>query len=603
MPKPVRYTPSPTAGAPAIPARGRRAAGFVLLCLSLALAGCGTAPDARAPAAAAVSAGKASPAIVVAAHPLAARAGAEVLERGGSAMDAAMAVQLMLGLVEPQSSGIGGGTVLLAYDARSGEVSGYIGREQAPATAAPGWFDDAGGQPLPRAEAMLSGRATGVPGTLATFALALREHGRLPWARLFDGTIATAERGFAITPRLERHIHGHFPQAATADVRRFFDDGRGGLLRAGDTLRNPAYAATLRTLAADGAGAFYRGALARAIVARTADAPRPGTMTLDDLAGYRAEKVAPLCRPLRGYRLCSLPPPASGVGVLQLMALLDGTDIGRRDAADPQAWLLFAEASRLMYADRDHYVGDPRFIDVPVEGLLAPDYVDARRALIGARAAPQPPRPGAPAGAPAIAADATDEPGGTSHFVVVDDDGNAVSVTTTVESFFGSGRMVGGFFLNNQLTDFAWDRKDGRPGMANAIAGGKRPRSSMSPLLMLDGDGRLAGALGSPGGSAIPAYIGKTLTGLLYWHLPLDQAVALPNLVARGDRFDGEADRFPAPVRAALRERGVDIRAGAGEDSGLHGVFLRDGRWEWAADPRRDGTADFPAHRTPDASR
>jgi len=202
-----------------------------------------------------------------------------------------------------------------------------------------------------------------------------------------------------------------------------------------------------------------------------------------------------------------------------------------------------------------------------------------------------------------MAGDATDEPGGTSHFVVVDHDGNAVSVTTTVESFFGSGRMVGGFFLNNQLTDFAWDRVDGRPGMANAIAAGKRPRSSMAPLLMLDGDGRLAGALGSPGGPAIPAYTGKTLVGLLYWRLPLDQAVALPNLVARGARFDGEADRFPVSLRTALRERGVDIRGGAGEDSGLHGVFLRDGRWQWAADPRRDGTAAFPAHRTPDASR
>ncbi|WP_250064372.1 gamma-glutamyltransferase family protein [Stenotrophomonas mori] len=525
-----------------------------------------------------------------------------MLERGGSAMDAALAVQLMLGLVEPQSSGIGGGTVLLAYDARSGQVSGYIGREQAPAAAGPGWFDDAQGQPLARADAMLSGRATGVPGTLATFALALQEHGRLPWAQLFDGTIATAEHGFTVTKRLEQHIHGRFPQASSADVRRFFDDGHGGLLQAGDTLRNPAYAATLRTLAAGGADAFYRGALARAIVARTADAPRPGAMTLDDLEGYRAEKVAPLCRPLRGYQLCSLPPPASGVGVLQLMALLDGTDIAQRGADDPQAWFLFAEASRLMYADRDRYVGDPRFTEVPVEGLLAPGYVASRRALIGPRAATAAPAAGRPAGAPAVPADTTDEPGGTSHFVVVDADGNAVSVTTTIESFFGSGRMVEGFFLNNQLTDFAWDRKDGRPGMANAIAGGKRPRSSMSPLLLLDGDGRLAGALGSPGGSAIPAYIGKTLAGLLYWDLPLDQAVALPNLVARGTRFDGEAERFSPALRTALRERGVDVRAGSGEDSGLHGIFLRDGRWEWAADPRRDGTAAFPAPRTPDAT-
>lgn len=257
---PARHTPSPTAGASAVALRWRRLGTPLLLCL--VLAACGTAPDARAPATAAPAAPP-SPAIVVAAHPLAARAGAEVLERGGSAMDAAMAVQLMLGLVEPQSSGIGGGTVLLAYDADSGQVNGYIGREQAPAAAAAGWFDDADGHPLARADAMLSGRATGVPGTIATFALALREHGRLPWARLFDGTIATAEQGFTITERLQRHIHGQFPQAATDDVRRLFDDGHGGRLRAGDTLRNPAYAATLRTLAAGGAQAFYHGALAR----------------------------------------------------------------------------------------------------------------------------------------------------------------------------------------------------------------------------------------------------------------------------------------------------------------------------------------------------
>ncbi|MPS34147.1 MAG: hypothetical protein E2593_02365 [Stenotrophomonas sp.] len=261
MQTPARHMPSPTAGASAVAPRRRRLGALLLLCL--AVVGCGTAPDPRAPATPSPAAPP-SPAIVVAAHPLAARAGAAVLERGGSAMDAALAVQLMLGLVEPQSSGIGGGTMLLAYDAGSGQVSGYIGREQAPAAAGAGWFDDADGQPLARSDAMLSGRATGVPGTLATFALALREHGRLPWARLFDDTIATAEQGFTITARLQRHIDGRFPQAAAEDVRRLFDDGHGGRLRAGDTLRNPAYAATLRTLAAGGAQAFYQGALARA---------------------------------------------------------------------------------------------------------------------------------------------------------------------------------------------------------------------------------------------------------------------------------------------------------------------------------------------------
>ncbi|KAF1684936.1 gamma-glutamyltransferase [Pseudoxanthomonas broegbernensis] len=533
-------------------------------------------------------------AIVVAAHPLAVDAGVAVLQRGGSAMDAAVAVQAMLGLVEPQSSGIGGGAIIMAYAADSGETTVYIGREAAPAAAIPALLDDARGNPLPRAEAMLTGRATGVPGAVAAFAQAHRAHGKLAWNRLFDESIARAEAGFRITPRLARHIHGSFPQAAAPDVRAYFSDASGRPLRSGDLLRNPAYAATLRVLAEGGADAFYRGPLTPAIVARTRDAPMPGAMTADDLDRYRPERASPLCRPLRRHVLCVPPPPASGVGLLQLMALLEATDIDARGPDDPQAWFLFAEASRLMYADRDHYVGDPRFTAVPVAGLLAPDYVRARAGLIGARAAAAPPAPGRPEGAPHPAPDATDEPGGTSHFVVVDGDGNAVSVTTTVESFFGSGRMVGGFFLNNQLTDFAWDGEHGRAGMANAIAPGKRPRSSMTPALLLDADGRLAGALGSPGGSAIPAYVGKALVGLLHWGMPLPEAIALPNLVARGTRFDGEAGRFAPPVLAALRERGIDIRPGAGEDSGLHGVFLRDGRWEWGADPRREGTAAFP---------
>ncbi|UNK56166.1 gamma-glutamyltransferase family protein [Pseudoxanthomonas daejeonensis] len=530
-------------------------------------------------------------AIVVAAHPLAVEAGTEVLARGGSAMDAALAVQLMLGLVEPQSSGLGGGAFITAYDARTRQVTTYLGREQAPASASTAMFDDEDGQPLPRDQAMLSGRATGVPGTVAVFALALQDHGRLPWFELFGHTARTAEAGFTISPRMARHIHGTFPQARTKDVQAFFRTADGRVLDAGDTLRNPAYAATLRTLAERGPRAFYEGELASRIVARTLQAPLPGGMTTADLASYAAEKAEPLCRPIGGYRLCTPPPPSSGVGLLQLMALLEQTDIGARGPQDPHAWFLFAEASRIMYADRDRYVGDPRFNPVPVDGLLAPDYVRARIALIGARAAADGYPAGTPAGAPQAGRDETAEAAGTTHFVVVDRDGNAASVTSTVESYFGSGRMVDGFFLNNQLTDFAWDHAQGRPGMANAIAPGKRPRSSMTPAILLDADGRLAGAIGSPGGSAIPAYIGKALVGALYWDLALDEAIALPNLVARGRRFDGEAGGFAPHILDGLHARGVDVRPGAGEDSGLHGILLRDGRWQWGADPRREGTA------------
>lgn len=572
----------------AVPLHARHWLPAAALCLLLALPACRSTPAATgAPV-------PATRGIVVAAHPLAVDAGTAVLSRGGSAIDAAVAVQAMLGLVEPQSSGLGGGAMILVYDAASGEVSSYVGRETAPSLATPQLLDDADGKPLAHSKAMLTGRATGVPGAVSVFAAAQHDHGRLRWDQLFDETIERAETGFRVTPRLSEHIHGTFPQASAPDVVAYFSDDQGRALEVGDLLRNPAYADTLRTLAKGGAAAFYHGDIARAIVARTHQPPLGGAMREQDLADYEPDTSAPICRPLREYLLCVPPPPTSGVGLLQLMALLDGTDIDQRGPDDPQAWFLFAEASRIMYADRDQYVGDPRFVPVPVDGLLDPAYLAARRALIGDTAGPAP-APGHPDSAPPAAGDRTSEPGGTSHMVVVDAQGNAVSITTTIESFFGSGRMVGGFFLNNQLTDFSWNPAAGPVPPANAIAGGKRPRSSMTPAILLDRDGRFVGAIGSPGGSAIPAYIAKTLVGLLYWHLPLQDAVDLPNLVARGKRFNGEAPRFPPAVREALARRGVDIQSGSGEDSGLHGVFRRDdGSFEWAADPRREGVGRSP---------
>jgi len=559
----------------------------LLLSAALLAAGCaGTripvAPAAPPPATAPTAG------FVSSAHPLATEAGLDVLRRGGSAIDAAIAVQAMLGLVEPQSSGLAGGAIVLHYDAATRRVDSYLGRERAPASATPAMFADADGRPLTSAQAMLSGRATGVPGVLPALERAHREHGRLPWADLFAAATARAEQGFAVTPRLQRHIDGEFPQAAAPDVVELFARADGAALRAGDTMRNPAYADSLRLVAERGAAALQSGPLADALIARVGEPPLGARMTPQDLAGHPVERGGALCRPLRAWVLCVPPPPSSGVGLLQLMLLLDGTDIAERGPDEPQAWLLFAEASRLMYADRDHYVGDPEFVPVPVEGLLDPAYLASRRALIGARAAPAAPPYGDPPGAPASDADATGEPGGTSHLVVVDRDGNAVSMTTTIESFFGSGRVVGGMLLNNQLTDFSWS-----PGgaAANAIAPGKRPRSSMSPVIVLDRDGRFVAALGSPGGNAIPAYVAKTLVGALYWNLPLQQAVALPNLVARGERFNGEAGAFAPELRGKLSALGVDIVPGAGEDSGLHGALLRAGALEGAADPRREGVA------------
>lgn len=532
-------------------------------------------------------------AVVVAANPLAVDAGVAVLERGGSAIDAAVAVQSMLGLVEPQSSGWGGGAIIMAYDAASGEVTTYLGREAAPAAATPELLDDDDGRPMPFRQAVLTGRATGVPAAVAAFAAAQKDHGKLAWSQLFDETIRQAEEGFRVTPRLAEHIHGSFPQASAPDVRKYFSDASGRLLETGDLLRNPAYAETLRTLAKGGPEAFYHGPLAQAIVARTHGEPMGSSMTEADLAAYEVEQAPPLCRPLQQYVLCVPLPPASGVGLLQLMELLDGTDIAERGPDDPQSWFLFAEASRLMYADRDHYVGDPRFADVPVQGLLDPDYVASRRKLIGDVAAAAP-APGTPPDATDPAPDRTLEPGGTSHLVVIDAQGNAVSITTTIESFFGTGRMVGGFFLNNQLTDFSWGEGVDRARAANAIAGGKRPRSSMSPVIVLDRQDKLVGAIGSPGGNAIPAYVAKALVGALYWKLPLPQALALPNLVARGGDFNGEAGVFDPEILKALAARGIEVKAGSGEDSGLHGALLRDGKLEWAADPRREGVGRSP---------
>ncbi len=557
------------------------------LCLAFAavaaLAGCAPRAAAPIPAAPPQAAAPAGQGFVAAAHPLAAQAGLDVLRRGGSAVDAAIAIQAMLGLVEPQSSGLGGGAFMVRYDAKTRAVTVYDGRETAPAGATPDMFLDAGGKPLPFPLAVLSGRATGVPGVVRMLATAHAAHGRLAWRDLFGESIAAAERGFAVSARLGRFVASNTPQAGAPDVVAYFRNGRGERIAAGETLRNPAYAAFLRRLAAQGPDALYTGETARRIVARVRQGELAGTMTQADLAGYRPVVREAVCGGYRVYILCAPPPPSSGVGLLQLMAMIERTDIAARGPDDPATWVKYAQASRLMYADRDAYVGDVP--GVPVRGLLDPGYVAARAALIGEQAGP-PPAAGTPPGAVAARIDATREVAGTSHFIVIDGAGNAVSMTTTVESIFGSGRMVDGFFLNNQMTDFAFV-----PQGPNAIAPGKRPRSSMVPTIILRRDRALAGAIGSPGGNAILAYVSKALIGIIDWHMPVADAIALPNLIARGSSVTGEADKFAAPLLAAMAQRGVTLRAGSGEDSGLHGVFIRDGRFDGGADPRRDGVA------------
>jgi gamma-glutamyltranspeptidase/glutathione hydrolase len=527
---------------------------------------------------------------VIAANPLAAQAGQDVLKRGGSAIDAAIAVQAMLSLVEPQSSGLGGGAFLTYYDGASGKLTVYDGRETAPAQASPTMFLGPHGKPLGYREAVTSGRATGVPGAVAMLAMVHEDHGMLDWNSLFTAAERTAEEGFVISPRLGRFLEIPFPQLATPDASAYFSGADGKRKTTGDRITNPEYADFLRRLAANGPAALYAGSTAAKIVSKTRSAPLEGRMTIADLADYQPVKRDALCNPYRAYLVCVPPPPSSGVGLLQLLAMLEKTNIADRGPDDAQAWYLFAEASRLMYADRDQYVGDPAFVPVPVKGLLEPAYVASRVALIGKTAMTPPPQAGTPAGAVQAAADHTLEPAGTSHFIVRDGQGNVVSITTTVESIFGSGRMVDGFFLNNQLTDFSFSPVDaeGRPA-ANAVAPGKRPRSSMTPTILLDDDGKFAGAIGSAGGNSILAYVAKSLVGAIDWNLSMQQALALPNLVARGPNFGGEVDEFAPGVVAGLAARGIDLKPGQGEDSGVHAVMIRNGKVDGGFDPRREG--------------
>ncbi len=540
-----------------------------------------------APVAAQVPSQGARGPIVSAANPLAAEAGMAVLRRGGSAVDAAVAIQAVLGLVEPQSSGLGGGAFLMHYDAAGGAVTAFDGRETAPSAATPElFFED--GAPLGFREAVLSGRSTGAPGAVAMLAMAHERHGRLAWSDLFGDAARLAEDGFTVSPRLAGMIASRAPQASTDRARAYFTGADGERLEAGDTLRNPAYAATVRALAEDGPDALYRGPIASEIIAAVQAGERPGALSLEDLAAYRPAAREAVCREWRLYVVCVPPPPSSGLAVLQLLAMAEHVPAVDEGPADADAWAAFAQLQRLMYADRDRYVGDADFVEVPVAGLLDPAYVAQRAALAPTLEGAA--EPGLPPGFQPRAADATAEPAGTSHFVVVDAEGNAVSMTTTVESIFGSGRMAAGFFLNNQLTDFSFSPVDdeGRP-VANAVAPGKRPRSSMSPVIILDREGRFVGAVGSPGGTSILAYVAKALIGTLAWDLSMQDAIDLPNLVARGDGFGADTEMFSPALQAELAAAGITLRPNASENSGLHGVLWRDGRWDAGADPRREG--------------
>jgi len=535
--------------------------------------------------------GFAQHAMVAAANPLAVAAGVKVLRAGGSAVDAAVAVQAVLGLVEPQSSGLGGGAFMVYYNAKTHTVTAYDGRETAPKGATPDMFMGPDGKPLSYFTAVMTGRSTGSPGAIGMLALAQHDHGLRPWSTLFGSATDMAQNGFIVSPRLAGFVAFPQGQARGHDALAYFTKPDGTEVKAGDLLKNPAYAETLRLIAKDGVRAFYTGKIADDIAARVHQDPVPGTLTAEDIAAYRPKKTPALCRPYRIYTICTPQDPSGGSALLETMGLLERTDVNKRGPSDPQAWFEIAQASRLMYADRDRYIGDPAFVSVPTEGLLSTAYLDARAKLIGDVAGPTP-APGDPPGAQPRAADTTREPGGTSHMVIVDAAGDVLSMTTSVESLFGSGRMVDGFFINNQLTDFAHDPKDADGAIsANAVAPGKRPRSAMSPVIVLK-NGRFFAALGSPGGPAILAYNVKALVGVLDWHLTMQQAFALPNVVAHGNQYSAETDLLGPTITAALTARGMHFSTGFGENSGLHGIKAVPGGWEGGADPRREGVAE-----------
>lgn len=531
--------------------------------------------------------------MVAAANPIATAIGRDILRRGGSAVDAAIAVQLALTLVEPQSSGIGGGAFLLHYDSGADKVTSYDGRETAPAAARDDLFLTRDGKPKPRDQMRFGGLAVGVPGVLGMMEIAHRDHGLLPWAALFEPTIALAERGFEISERLHRSIANDRTLKNFPAARAYFHDASGVPLAVGTRLRNPALAAVLRQIAADGVDAFYAGQVARDIAAAVRGASNPGLMTESDLAGYQAKERPAVCGPYRLYKLCGMGPPSSGgIAVLQTLSLIQRFDMGLVAPLSADAIHLIAEAERLAYADRAVHLADSDFVTVPVEGLINRNYLATRSALISrdrsmgqAKAGELPSRR---TSLPTPLAEM--EHPSTSHVGIIDDEGNAVAMTTSVGYAFGSRIFVHGFFLNNQLTDFSvLPMSGGRP-VANRVEGGKRPRSSMSPTLVFDADGKLLLTIGSPGGVDIIGFVAQALIAVLDWKLDVQQAINLPHFLNRNGATALEKDTHIVELRRALEAKGHEIQIET-MTSGLHGLQIKDGRIVGGADPRREGVA------------
>ncbi|MCK0209306.1 gamma-glutamyltransferase [Starkeya koreensis] len=557
------------------------------------------ASDARAPEqASALAAGQKVATgrrwMVTAANPLAAEAGAAMLRAGGSAIDALVATQLVLGLVEPQSSGLGGGGFLVYWDAKTKTLTTFDGRETAPRAATPTLFQDAAGEPLAFLDAVVGGRSVGTPGTPRLLETVHRRYGRLAWARLFRPALRLADKGFTVSPRLAGLIEAEKETLARDGAARAYFLPGGAPLKEGARLKNPAYARTLRLLRDGGADAFYSGTLARDIVRTVRGAANPGLLSAGDLREYRVVERAPVCASYRALDICGMGPPSSGALTLgQILGVLDFYDL-KAKGDTPDSWRLIADASRLAFADRERYMADDDFVPMPTRGLLARNYLAGRAALLVRESALPEVAAGAPRwdhamAAPPRADGQAPELPSTTQITIVDARGNVASMTSTIEAAFGSRLMVGGFLLNNELTDFSFrSHRDGVP-VANRVEPGKRPRSSMAPTIVMKA-GRPVLALGSPGGSQIIGYVAKTLIAHIDWGMPLDKAIAAPNVLARFKALEIEQGTPAEAMMPALKAFGFDVKT-LPMTSGVQAVSIGEGRLVGAADPRREGMA------------
>ena len=552
--------------------------------------------------------------MVAAANPLASRAGVEILEAGGSAIDAAIAIQAMLGLVEPQSSGLGGGAFMVVYDPKTAKVWSYNGREKAPSAASPDMFlDPQTKQPIPYRNGIASGVSTGVPGVITMLQKAHQDYGLLDWGVQFEPAIKTAENGFKVSPRMANITArmGGFALNKDKNAKDYFflDDGA-KTIPVGFLRDNPQYANTLRALQKN-PRALLEGPIAQEILRVTHRPPFPGSLTLDDMKNYQAKKTEALCSTYRSNIICGAQPPSSGpVAVQSILGVLENFDM-KKLGMTSEGWHIFSEASFLAYADRDKYIGDPDFIAVDADSLIDKEYLRSRADLIRNDIAMKNVTAGNP-NALVRGKDSTPDNPSTSHFTVVDKDGLVVSMTTTVEAAFGSQRMAAGFILNNQLTDFSFQPRDSDGLLvANAVGPNKRPRSSMAPVIVFNPEGEFLFTSGSPGGSSIIAYTAKTIVGILDWGLSPQDAIELPNVIARNgrvaveakglkDEISGEIDRgspaeefgLPESLIKGLESRGHKVRRSKGEFSGIHIIYRdEDGTLMGGADPRREGVA------------